>query len=68
MMKCLHYSLTLSALLAAPVFGAETILAQADVPNRFIPQGEIRLIDRSTEVVVQSAIKTRYPGKVLSRI
>jgi hypothetical protein len=68
MMKCLHYNLILSALLAAPVFGEETILARTDVPNRFIPQGEIRLIDRSTEVVVQSAIKTRYPGKVFSKI
>lgn len=55
-------------LLATQVFGAETIVARIDVPNRFIPQGEVRLVDRGTEIVVQSAIKTRYPGKVFRKI
>jgi hypothetical protein len=54
-------------LLALPAF-CDSILARAEVPNRIIPQGEVRLVERGAEVVVQSVIETRFPGKVLSKI
>jgi len=56
------------ALLAVPALGEETILARAEVPNGIIPQAEIRLIERDSEMVVQSLIQTRFPEKVRSKI
>ena len=56
------------ALLAIPALGEDTILARAEVPNGIMPQAEIRLIERGNEMVVQSLIQTRFPGKVRSKI
>lgn len=44
------------------------ILARADVPNRIIPQAEVRLVRRGEEMVVQSAILPRFPNKVRNKI
>ncbi|WP_372806907.1 hypothetical protein [Pontiella sp.] len=61
-------NLLFSLLLALPAFTEDFVLAHSEVPNRLIPQGEVRLITRGSDAVVQSAIKTRYPGRVLSKI
>lgn len=44
------------------------ILARTDVPNSFIPQAEVRLVRRGEEMVVQSVILPRFPGRVLKKI
>lgn len=63
----LKYILLSLLLIAFPSF-SDSILARIEVPNRFIPQGEVFLRDRGTEVVVQSVFQTRFPGKVLQKI
>lgn len=68
MPKRFQHSLALAVLLAVSAFGEETIVASTDVPNSLIPQGEIRLLDRGEDVVVQSLIQTRFPGKVRGKI
>ena len=68
MAKHYYCSLALMALLVFPACGGEKILARAEVPNSIIPQAEVRLIERGTEVVVQSVIETRFPGKVRKKI
>lgn len=54
-------------LIVLPVFG-DTVLARTEVPNSLIPQGEVRLVERGAETVVQSIIQTRFPGRVLAKI
>lgn len=76
MLKPLHKSLlsvVWTGLLVTRGFAAtgtpeNVVLARADMPNRFIPQAEIRLVKRGEEMVVQSAILPRFPDKVLKKI
>lgn len=75
MSKWLHsglFILFMAALIVSQVCVGEAsqpeILARADVPNRVIPQAEIRLVRRGAEMVVQSAILPRFPNKVLKKI
>ena len=60
--------LLLSLMLAGTAFGEDAVLAAAKMPNRIIPQAEIRLIKRGEDVAVESIIQTRFPGKVHSKI
>jgi len=61
-------SLLLAAFLAAPSLLAETVLMKAKVPNAAIPQGEVRLVRRGGEAVVQTCLQTRFPGRVFAKI
>lgn len=62
--------LSLLALLPALAGYAEAdrILHRTKVPNAVVPQGEVRLLVRGKETVVQSAVKTRFPDRVLKKI
>jgi len=44
------------------------ILARVYVPNRVIPQGEVRLVRRGCTAVVQTVLKTRFGERVMNRI
>lgn len=70
----------LNALILASVFGINAlqgfagemptavILARTDVPNSIVPQAEVRLVRRGGEMIVQSVILPRFPGKVRNKI
>ncbi len=44
------------------------ILARICVPNRVIPQGEVRLVRRGGTAVVQTVLQTRFGKRVMNRI
>ena len=44
------------------------ILARAYVPNGLFPQGEVRLIQRGSETIVQSVLQTRFVKRVRDHI
>ena len=46
----------------------DAILQRAWVPNSWVPQGEIRLIQRDQQAVVQSVLWTRHLGLVADHI
>lgn len=75
MPKRLHSNLSMiltAGVLIFQAFAGEApdfvILARTDVPNRMLPQAEIRMIRRGPERVVQSAILPRFPNKVMQKI
>lgn len=44
------------------------VLARTDVPNAVLKQGEVRLLHRNGETIVQTILHTRFPGLVKKRI
>ena len=61
-------SLLAFLLLAATAHASDTILAQAKVPNALIAQAEVFLIERGSEILVQTRIDTLFPNKVRNKI
>ena len=58
----------LRAMSAGEMPDGDVIVARAFVPNAMLPQGEVRLLRRGRETIVQSVLHTRFGNRVKHRI
>lgn len=54
----------LAWLAVVPARASDEVVARAYVPNRWLPQGEVRLVRRDDAVAVQTVLLTRFETRV----